>query len=215
MERMGLKDGVWICNFEEFKGLSAVLRDTVVRLYEVAIPQENKGEKMVMLYDFLTSGEFKSYMEAILEGFTQMKADLEKEKRAMTTIWQQREKQIEKVSINTSRLYGSFKGIAGNAVLSVPQLELNPAYLEAARTQQQIIESPLPPPQSESDVINIIVKPKSRYKKDMLVRHDTFGEGAILKVEDSGTPKERVLVKFRYDERWIMTAYTNLSVQFM
>lgn len=129
MERMGLKEGVWICNFEEFKGLSAVLRDTVVRLYEVAIPQENKGEKMVMLYDFLTSSEFKSYMEAILEGFTQMKADLEKEKRAMTTIWQQREKQIEKVSINTSRLYGSFKGIAGNAVLSVPQLELNTTLL--------------------------------------------------------------------------------------
>ena len=129
MDRMGLKEGIWICNFEEFKGLSAVLRDTVVRLYEVAIPQENKGEKMVMLYDFLTSSEFKSYMEAILEGFTQMKADLEKEKRAMATIWQQREKQIEKVSINTSKLYGSFKGIAGNAVLSVPQLELGAAYI--------------------------------------------------------------------------------------
>ncbi|MNI95363.1 hypothetical protein D3C73_1536220 [compost metagenome] len=53
-----------------------------------------------------------------------MKADLESEKRSMQRIWKQREKQIEKVIVNTIDMYGSVKGIAGNAVQEVKALEL-------------------------------------------------------------------------------------------
>ena len=121
---MGLIDGVWICSYEEFKGLSAVIRESVIRISEVAASQENKGDKMVMLYDYLISPEFKSQIEAIVEGFTAMKSDLDAEKRAMMKIWSTREKQIEKVIINTTAMYGSIKGIGGKAIGSVPSLEL-------------------------------------------------------------------------------------------
>ena len=124
MDRMGLKDGIWICNYEEFKGLCAVLREGILQVNNAIITQENKGDKMDLLYDYLTSSTFRMQIEAIVEGFTQMKSDLDSEKRSMQRIWKQREKQIEKVVTNTIDMYGSVKGIAGNAIQSVKALEL-------------------------------------------------------------------------------------------
>ena len=124
MGRMGYRDGIWICSFSEFKGLSNVLRESIISMHRVVSQQENRGDKMSMVYDFLTSDEFRLQVEAIVEGFTQMKIDLDSEKRAMASIWKKREKQIEKVLINTSDMYSSVKGIAGNAVSAVPLLEL-------------------------------------------------------------------------------------------
>jgi len=125
MDRMGLKNGVWICSYPEFKGLCTVLRESLIQISTAMVTQDNKGDKMGMLYDFLTSNEFKLQIEAIVEGFTQMKTDLESEQRAMRSIWKKREKQIEKVLLNTTDMYGSIKGIAGNAIQSVPMLELS------------------------------------------------------------------------------------------
>ncbi len=124
MERMGLKDGVWICTFEEFRGLCVVLRESIIRMSNAINTQENKGDKMGMLYDFLTGNEFHMQVEAIVEGFTQMHSDLDSEKRSMNGIWKKREKQIQKVLLNTSHMYNSIKGIAGNAVQAVSLLDL-------------------------------------------------------------------------------------------
>jgi hypothetical protein len=125
MDRMGLKDGIWICNYDEFKGLCAVLREGILQVNNAISTQENKGDKMDLLYEYLTSNTFRMQIEAIVEGFTQMKSDLDSEKRSMQRIWKQREKQIEKVVTNTIDMYGSIKGIAGNAIQSVKALELS------------------------------------------------------------------------------------------
>lgn len=125
MRRLGLMEGIWVCSFEEFKGLCTVLRESVIHISTAVITQENKGDKMGMLYDYLTGKEFQLQIEAIVEGFTQMKSDLESEQRAMRSIWKKREKQIEKVLLNTTGMYGSIKGIAGNAFHSIPALELH------------------------------------------------------------------------------------------
>ncbi|MBP7510760.1 MAG: DUF2130 domain-containing protein [Bacteroidia bacterium] len=130
MQRMGLKDGIWICSYEEFKGLCKVLRESIVQLDSALATQENKGDKMSLLYDFLTSNTFRMQIEAIVEGFSQMQSDLDSEKRAMQRIWKTREKQIEKVITNTIDMYGSIKGIAGNAIGEIKALELPGANLE-------------------------------------------------------------------------------------
>ncbi len=124
MERMGLMEGVWICSYEEFKALSAILREQVVRTAHAMKSRENRTDKMNLLYDYLTSNEFRMQIEAIVEGFTQMQADLDAEKRAMARIWKQREKQIAKVLDNTTALYGSIRGIAGKAIGQIEALEL-------------------------------------------------------------------------------------------
>lgn len=125
MQRMGLYEGVWICSFEEFKGLSAVLREQIIKIYYAMRSQENKTDKMNLLYGFLTSNEFKMQIEAIVEAFTTMQKDLDSEKRSMQRIWKQREKQIEKVLDNTVNMFGSIKGIAGNAIGNIKALELD------------------------------------------------------------------------------------------
>ena len=125
MKSLGQKDGVWICTYEEFKNLSKVLRQSLIQVNQAIVTQENKGDKMGMLYDYLTGNEFQMQIEAIVEGFTQLKSDLESEKRSMQSIWKKREKQIERVLLNTNHMYSSVKGIAGNAVQNVALLELD------------------------------------------------------------------------------------------
>ncbi len=124
MDRMGLREGIWICTFDEFKGLSAVLRETIIKLNTAVQSRENSGEKMAMLYDFLTSNEFRLQMEGIVEGFSTMQADLDSEKRSMMSHWKKREKQIDKVISNTVHMYGSIRGIAGTAIQKVAALEI-------------------------------------------------------------------------------------------
>ncbi len=131
MERMGLKEGIWICTYEEFKGLSAVLRESIIQISNALLSQENKGDKMQLLYDYLTGNTFRLQVEAIVEGFTTMKIDLESEKRSMQSIWKKREKQIEKVTLNTIDMHASIKGIAGNAIQAVKLLELPEASTDS------------------------------------------------------------------------------------
>lgn len=124
MERFGRRDGVWICTFQEAKSVTFALREILIKTHSVKSAEENKGDKMELLYSYLTGVEFRQQVEAIVEGFTEMKSELEKEKRAFRKIWKVREKQIDKVISNTIDMHGAIKGIAGNAIQSVNALEL-------------------------------------------------------------------------------------------
>ncbi len=124
IQKFGRRDGVWICSFEEVKSLTFVLREMIIKTHSVKSAEENKGDKMNLLYNYLISEDFRHRVEAIVEGFSTMKGDLEKEKRALQKIWKEREKQIDKVITNTIDMYGSIKGIAGNSIGTVEALEL-------------------------------------------------------------------------------------------
>jgi len=124
LDRMGFYDGIWVCTYDEFKGSVALIRNSLVQISLAKRSQEGKSDKMTLLYNYLTSNEFAMQVEAIVEGFTTMQNDLQKEKNAMARLWKQREKQLEKVLDNTIGMYGSIKGIAGNAIGNVKALEL-------------------------------------------------------------------------------------------
>ena len=124
LEQFGLKDSVWICTFNEVRALATVLRDGIIKIEMAKSSQENKGDKMHMLYDYMTGNEFANHVSAIVQGFSAMKNSLDNEKRAMNKLWKEREKQIELVLENTTSMYGSIKGIAGSSVKEIEQLEL-------------------------------------------------------------------------------------------
>lgn len=124
MERFGEKDGVWICGFNEVKSLSFVLRQMLIKTNSVKLAQENKGDKMELLYSYLTSNEFVQNIKRIVENYDDMVGQLNSEKKAMTKIWAQREKQIWVVQENVSALFGSIKGIAGNSLDTSDILQL-------------------------------------------------------------------------------------------
>ena len=123
MDCFGERDGVWLCSFKEVSGLAAALRNAIIRIAESRKSEENKGEKMHLLYNYLTGVEFRGQIEAIVEGFLSMKNSITRERMQMEKIWKEREKQLDKVLINTSGMYGSIKGIAGASVGNIPLLE--------------------------------------------------------------------------------------------
>lgn len=123
MEKFGEKDGIWVCSFYEVSSLAHALRGGIMKVYDAQKANEGKGEKMQMLYDYLTGNEFRGQMEAIVEGFMSMKQGISKERIQMEKIWKEREKQLERVLLCTSGMYGSVKGIAGSSVGNIPLLE--------------------------------------------------------------------------------------------
>jgi hypothetical protein len=123
MDKFGEKDGVWVCNFSEVSSVSYLLRSGIIKVFETQKAQEGKGDKMKMLYDYLTGNEFRGQMEAIVEGFMAMKQSIMKERIQMEKLWKEREKQLEKVLLSTSGMYGSVKGIAGASVSDIPLLD--------------------------------------------------------------------------------------------
>jgi len=114
MDCFGQKDGVWICSFEEVNAVAYVLRDGILRLSTAMKSQENRGDKMHMLYDYLTGVEFSEQWKAIREGFMSMKLSIQRERDAMERLWKAREKQLEKVLLNATHIRGSIEGIAGS-----------------------------------------------------------------------------------------------------
>ena len=123
MACFGERDGVWICTFSEVVALTTALRHTIIRIAETKKSEENKGEKMQMLYSFLTGLEFRQQIETIVEGFLSLKNSISKERIQMEKIWKEREKQLDRVLISTSGMYGSIKGIAGASIGNIPLLE--------------------------------------------------------------------------------------------
>lgn len=123
MTRMGFKDGIYICSYEEFKALSGILRNLIIKISDTKTLQENKHEKSAILYNYLTGTEFRFQIETIVNAFVSMQTDLESEKRAMNKIWKKREKEIQNVLSATTDMYGSIQGIAGSAVKPVEALE--------------------------------------------------------------------------------------------
>ena len=113
MDCFGEKDGVWICSFEEVKAVAYVLRDGIIRLSNATKFQENRGDKMHMLYDYLTGSEFSEQWKAIREGYMSMRISIQKERDAMERMWKSREKQLDKVLLNATHIRGSIEGIAG------------------------------------------------------------------------------------------------------
>ena len=79
---------------------------------------------MELVYEYLTGPRFRHRIEAIVEKFTDMSADLDREKKAMTRLWAKREAQIDGVIAATVGMYGDLQGIAGQALEEIEGLEL-------------------------------------------------------------------------------------------
>lgn len=124
LARVGLLDGVWVCTFEEFKGLCAVVRQGVINVAYTKKANQNRSSKMDLLYNYLTSNEFKMQALAIVDSFTAMEDNLIKEKNSMKRIWKEREKLIEKARDSAIEMHSSIKTIAGNQIKSIEILKL-------------------------------------------------------------------------------------------
>ena len=125
INRFGRIDGVWVSDPLSAVALAAVLREQLMAISRERTASMGKSEKMEALYQYLAGVEFKQKIEGIVEAFTSMQDQLNKERRAMERHWKQREKEIERVVKNTVGLYGDMQGIIGGQIPIIPALELD------------------------------------------------------------------------------------------
>jgi len=123
--RFGQVGGVWVSDPLSAIPLAAALRQQLVALDRERQSSVGKSEKMEMLYHYLAGVEFKQKIEGIVEAFTAMQDQVNRERRAMEKNWKEREKQIERVVKNTAGLYGDMQGIIGGQIPPIPALELD------------------------------------------------------------------------------------------
>ena len=119
MNRMGIYDGVYVCTFKEFLGLSIVLRNVILDYNKLKITQENKGDKKVMLYDYVTSNEFYSVIQNLAEAFNRMNENLEKEKKQAVSSFEKRRGLLDIIKNNIFSMSGRFSGIAGSSIVGI------------------------------------------------------------------------------------------------
>lgn len=125
INRFGQVDGVWVSDPLCAIPLAAALREQLMAVNRERTASIGKSEKMEALYQYLAGVEFKQKIEGIVEAFTSMQDQLNKERRAMERQWKQREKEIERVIKNTVGLYGDMQGIIGGQIPVIPALELD------------------------------------------------------------------------------------------
>lgn len=123
-KNFGFKDGVYITNFECFLAVAKIIRVMIIKEQSIKSSVIGKNEKMEVLYGYLSGSQFRQHIEAIVEAFSSMKADLEVEKRVFQKMWAKREKEIERVISNTVGMHGDLQGLIGASLPHIKGLEL-------------------------------------------------------------------------------------------
>jgi len=118
-------NGVWVSDLAHYPMLAVALRDQLQQVAFARAAGEGKNEKMELLYNYLAGDDFRHKVEAIVDAFTALRAQLDKERRAMNKHWAEREKQIERVILSTTGMYGALQGIIGQGLAAIPALELD------------------------------------------------------------------------------------------
>ncbi len=118
------RDGVWICSLNLVLPMATLLRKTLLDVgYQKAV-NKHQGKKADLIYEYVTGTEFRQQVESLVEVFTEMQGQLNKERMSFEKIWKQREGQIQRLLSSTAGVYGSLQGRAGSAVQEIKGLEL-------------------------------------------------------------------------------------------
>ena len=117
---LGEVDGVWVCEPAFATVIGVALRTGLIEASDARRATEGAATKAELLYQYMMSPEFRSWLEGIAEPFKQMQSDLVSEKRTMYARWNKREKQLERVMTSVAGLSGDLQGIAGDELPGLP-----------------------------------------------------------------------------------------------
>ena len=123
IESFGYIEGVWVADTKVALPLAISLRQTLIEVATVRQASEGRQTKMEMVYTYLTGPRFRQRVQALVEAFSSMKEDLDREKKAITRQWAKREEQIDRVMQATVGMYGDLQGIAGKTLQEIEGLE--------------------------------------------------------------------------------------------
>ena len=123
VETFGMVDQVWVAHPKVALPVAIALRQTLVEIASARKASEGQQTKMEMVYQYLTGSRFRQRIQAIVEAFSSMREDLDRERKAITKQWSKREEQIDRVMQATVGMYGDLQGIAGKTLQEIEGLE--------------------------------------------------------------------------------------------
>jgi len=124
VEAFDFIDGVWVTESRCAIPVAMALRQSLIDLSAARHAGEGQQTKMEMVYQYLTGSGFRHRVEAIVEKFTDMQSDLDRERKTMTRLWAKREEQIRGVIESTAGMYGDLQGIAGKTLQEIEGLDI-------------------------------------------------------------------------------------------
>ena len=123
VETFGIVDQVWVAHPKVALPVAVALRQTLIEIAGARQSSEGQQTKMEMVYQYLTGPRFRHRIQAIVEAFSSMREDLDRERKAITKQWSKREEQIDRVMQATVGMYGDLQGIAGKTLQEIEGLE--------------------------------------------------------------------------------------------
>ena len=124
VETFEMVEGVWVTHPRAALPVAMILRQSLLEIAMARQASEGQQTKTEMIYQYLTGPRFRQRVEAIVEAFSTMQEDLDKERKAIMKQWAKREEQIERVMGATVGMYGDLQGIAGKSLQEIEGLSL-------------------------------------------------------------------------------------------
>ncbi|KKT75403.1 MAG: hypothetical protein UW86_C0002G0040 [Microgenomates group bacterium GW2011_GWA1_Microgenomates_45_10] len=137
----GYKDGVWICHRRTVLGLAYGLRGKIIDGFHIRRSLAGKDEKKEILYNYLTGVEFRQRIEAIINAFTGMQEEIEKERRWFQSKWARQERHLRNVLDHTHGMHGDLQAIVGNTLPEIKSLQ-SPTASITETPQDSVLDSP-------------------------------------------------------------------------
>lgn len=123
-------EGVWVSSLACTLPVAVALRQALIELARARRAGEGEQTKAQEVYTYLTGPQFRHRVETIAEKFTDMRADLDQERKFMERLWAKREKQLELVLKASEGINGDLQAIAGRTLEAIdalqPQMKLLP-----------------------------------------------------------------------------------------
>ena len=123
VETFDLVEGVWVTHPRAVLPVALSLRQSLIEIAAARQASEGQQTKMELVYQYLTGPRFRQRVQAIVEAFSSMQEDLDKEKKVITKQWAKRDEQIDRVMQATVGMYGDLQGIAGKTLQEIEGLE--------------------------------------------------------------------------------------------
>lgn len=124
-QKFGIIDDVFICNHSTAKELAILLRYSILKINQVMLTYKGKETKQQMLFEWLTSPDFKNIYERVLNQLDALRSSHEAEKKKLIKLWSEREKMLEIAIGATVELFGNLQGITGGELPEIKSLEID------------------------------------------------------------------------------------------
>ncbi len=124
IQNFDIIDKVWVTQVRFSLPLATALRQSLINTADSRSLTEGHRTKVDLVYQYFTGTQFKQRIEGIVESFSDMRKDLDRERAAMMRIWAKREAQLQAVLDGSAGLYGDIQGFAGRTMPNIQNFDL-------------------------------------------------------------------------------------------